>query len=249
MSVIGLITAYQCEHEIGAAVRSLRDGGCHRVVVLDGAWPLPDGTPFGGGDWFSTDRTWEEARRAGATFLQEEMPIGGDGAKRQRLLEICGAGNGDHLLFLDSDEILVGKLDPATWPYGHGCVIHRDLHANDLSVGGVWPHGDYGPEKPLLRWMRWSDDLRCERPGVFHDAAGRIHAYLVGAMAERAAGRHDPLFAHAYRALRDVEEHIPLEVASLLPIVPGVEIHHASEPSPDRVAAKERYHSMEPAAA
>lgn len=246
MSVIGTIQAFNEEAAIRGAVESLLAGGCDRVFVLDGAWANPDGTPFGGRGWWSTDATQAEAERAGADFVTDfnGVDVSTDGKKRDALLRLCRAEPGDHVLLIDADERLVGKLDPDSWPSEHGCVIHRDLHPNDLpGVGGVWPRGDWGPEKPLLRWIRWSEDIRCETPGVYHDAGGRIHAYLVGAMSERAAGRHDPLFAHAYRVLRDHEHRLEPAATSLLPIVPDVEIHHAIEASPERVAAKELYYA------
>lgn len=236
--------AFNEEANIAEAVESLFTGGCERVVVVDGAWLSPDGTWFGGGGQWSTDDTVTEARQAGAEVLATpDGWAGGDGAKRELLLRMCGASEGDFILLVDADERLVGHARLEESPSGHACVIHRDLFSNDLEgLGGVWPRGDYGPEKPLLRWLRYSRDLQCQAPGVYFDHAGRIHAYIVGAMAARVDNRREPLLTHAYRVLRELEHHMKPAEASLLPIVPGIEIHHVAEPASERVAAKRRHY-------
>lgn len=241
--IVGLICAFEEEGQIGVAVNSLLEAGCDRVVVADGAWQCADGSPFAGGDWTSSDATWVEAEDAGAEVTL--APRLDDGGKRDWLLRNCGAQPGDHVLFLDADETLAAAdpLDELRLPSVHACVLHRDVAPNDLpGLGGEWPRGDYGPRKPLLRWLRWSKSLGCDKPGRYHVAGEPIDAYLVQALA-RIVDRWDvPAIAQAYRALRDHEHQLEPEEASVLPILDGVEIVHDSRPDAARVAAKRAYY-------
>jgi hypothetical protein len=248
--IVGLMSVFEEAGRVGAAVESLFAAGCERVVVGDGAWVAADGRLFGGGEsWLSRDGTVAEAVAAGAEVLEPASPVGSDGAKRDWLVRSCGASRGDMLLLLDADELVVCErpLELAELPSSHGCVIHRDLAGNDLpGLGGEWPRGDHGPCKPLLRWLRWSPGLRCLAPGRYTVNGQPIDAYLVqalGRVVSEEVGYFVPeCVRHAYRLLRDREHELAPAEASLLPVLPGVEILHDSRPSPGRVEAKRRYY-------
>lgn len=251
MTAFGLIMAFNEEATIGDAVTSLFEVGCEKVVVADGAWTNPDGSYFGGGtSFYSTDATVHAAIEADAVVLRLEPAAYTDGGKRDaaiaKLPLFAGASRGDYLFLLDADEIATGRLDDP--PRTHACVIHRDLQPNDLpGLGGVWPRGDYGAEKPLLRWLEWSPKLSCSRPGRYRDEAGPVMPYLVEQLRAVAETR-DGLIADAYRVLRDVEHLLTPEQAVLVPIVQGVEIHHVHAPDAAKIEAKRRYYETRVAA-
>lgn len=221
MTVIGAIQAFQEADKIADAVESLFACGCDRVVVLDGAWQLPDGTPFGDShELLSTDETATEAERAGAIVVYPTGPMYGDGGKRHALIRSLNANHHDHVLILDADERVVGSLDRGNLPTGHAVVILRNLRENDLpGIRGTFPSGDYGPVVPLIRWLLWTPGLRCDGPGRYANESGPIRPYV-----------------------DEIEDWMtPMEMCAL-PILPGVEILHNQQPSPERVAAKIRYY-------
>lgn len=219
MNVIGAIQAFQEEDKIAGAVESLFAAGCDRVVVLDGAWLLPDGSPFGGA-LLSTDRTAAEAEAAGATVIVTDEPMFGDGGKRHMLIRSLDADPGDRVFILDADERIEGTIDRDGLPVSHAVVILRNLRENDLpGIRGTFPSGDYGPKVPLIRWLLWSPGLRCDGPGRYADEQGPIQPYVDG-----------------ITAAMEPEE------ACALPILQGVEILHIVQPSPDRIAEKVRYY-------
>jgi glycosyltransferase involved in cell wall biosynthesis len=90
-----LVPAFQAEATVGDVVRGLLRSAPRVVVVDDG----------------STDRTAEEARRAGAEVLRLEAN-GGKGAALRAGLERILAGEETHVAFVDAD----GQHDPADLP-------------------------------------------------------------------------------------------------------------------------------------
>jgi len=244
MNIIGAIQAYREADKIGGAVSSAFAAGCDRVVVLDGAWSLPDGSYFGGGPHLSDDGTREAALAAGAEFVIPTSPMFGDGGKRDRLVCSLSAGKGDRVFILDADERVQGTLDRDNLPPAHAVVILRNLRENDLpGIRGTWPHGDYGPVVPLIRWLVWSKHLRCDGPGRYRDESGPIEPYLTGQL-RRLLEKSDwpsPI-TRAARVIYELGEYMTPEQACAIPILEGVEIHHIIQASEDRVAAKRSYY-------
>lgn len=233
----GLVPAFEEAHNIGYCVESMLNAGCDKVTVLDGAYKCADGSTFMGGGFESKDGTGEIAEQAGATvFVPDRQPRFGE--KRQMLLELCGAERGDHVLFMDADERAVGRIsdDP---PWGHACVLLRNLKPNDLpDLRGEWPRGDAGPVVPLLRFLRWSPDLRFVGSGNFEQGGKPIVPYLVQAFG--ALVGDDPVLLQALAAVRETEQHLSPKLACALPLLEGLEIHHVCEQTPERVAAKRK---------
>lgn len=245
--IIGTIQAFQEAANIGGAVTSLLEAGCDRVVVVDGAWQNPDGTPFGGGDsWVSTDGTREAAVAAGAEFVVPAVRLGNDGAKRDFLIHAADAGPGDHLILLDADERLHGRLTNA--PAGHGCVVLRNDKPNDLPGRTPWLDQANRASVPMLRWLRWSPTLRCAGPGRYVENGEPIRVYLIEALAARVANA-DWLELAALAALREAQFEIPNDHLTILPLVPGVEISHCVPAGEGRMAAKHAYYASELATA
>lgn len=242
--VIGTIQAFNEEGNIGPAVKSLFGVGCDRVVVLDGAWRNPDGSPFGGEFWVSRDGSRAEAEAAGAEWL---IPIrhANDGEKRDALIRLCGAGPADFMLLLDADERAVGSIDLERCPSRHGNVLLHNDRPDDIPELRTRYLSEQGRVVPMLRWFRWSQSLHCEAPGIYVENGRRIHPYLVSALADHSGVASDPVLAAAHRVVRDHEWDLSPAETSLLPIVPGIEIRHVIEPSPERVAAKLRYYGLE----
>lgn len=240
---IGLIPAFEEEGNIGAAVTSLFEVGCRRVVVLDGAYLHEDGSSFLDGGCESRDGTGDEARAAGAeVIVPATQPRFGQ--KRDILLRRCGARDGDRVLFLDADERAVGEL-PAGLPRGHALVFVRNVKPNDLpDLRGTFPHGDGGPIVPLLRLLRWNPTLRFRGPGRFVDGGRPVHAYIGQALA--ATQRELPDRPEIKAALRLIRRHGPsLPPADLcvLPVVDGMEIEHRVVQPAARVEAKRRFYA------
>lgn len=205
----GLICAYNEASFITEAVRSLFDAGCGRVVVVDGHWTPAFGPPH------STDGTGELVREAGAVWSQPPITWSTDGGKRDAALRIVGPA--DHVLLLDADERLVGRLPEL--PEGHACIMLRNLRENDLpGIRGTWPRGDYGPRVPLLRLLRWSPRLRCEAPGRYLDHGRPIRPYVARV------------------------DRVPPEKATALPLLAGIEIEHYGDPGGARIEAKRAYY-------
>lgn len=240
MAVIGAISAFQEEGRISHAVTSLFAVGCDAVYVLDGAWLDGNGRPFGGGPYFSTDATCEEAIEAGATVGRSA--IGPDADKQTRLLRTCGAGPGEFVVKIDADERLTGTLPPIEgdsllWLVNHG--------ANDIpGVRGTWPRGDDADHPiPLLRVFKWRPDLVCDRPGRWRTADGTIEPYVVGQLRQKIDGEglswEDPL-SYEYRRLRDGEHKAHPAAAAAFPILGGVWVDHYRDGS--RAAAKRAYY-------
>lgn len=240
MATIGVIAAFQEEGRIGGAVTSLLDAGCDRVHVLDGAWADTRTRPFGGGSLFSTDRTLDEARDAGATV----DAIAGltDAGKQTALLHHCGAQHGDVVVRIDADERLRGELPTIN---AHSLVWLLNHGANDIpDVRSRWPRGDDADHPiPLLRALVYRPDLTCERPGRWRTADGWLEPYKVGALAREVEHLHaDDPRSIAYRELRD-NEHLlsPAETAAF-PIVTGVWIDHYRHTA--KAAAKSAYYEV-----
>jgi len=246
--IIGTIQAFNEEGQIGQAVNSLFEAGVHKVFVLDGAWRNPDGTWFGGAGHKSSDRTVDEAREAGARVdCVPENFSGGDGAKRDLLVQYAGAALGDHLLLLDADELLVGRVSGPAAPSEHGCIV---LHNRENDLPGVrtpWLDKAVRESVPLLRWFRFYPTLRCRAPGQYTVEGKLLRPYLTQQLQDELAKRgDDTALRAAYTALRDVEDQLPNEYLSAYPIVPGVEIVHRSEPRAARIQAKVRYYGVQP---
>lgn len=242
MTLIGTIAVFQEEGRIGDAVTSLLDAGCDRVHVLDGAWADTNGTPFGGGPLFSTDRTLDEAREAGATVDAHACLT--DAGKQTALLHGCGAETGDVVVRVDADERLRGELPPIDT---HSLILLRNHGENDIpDVRSTWPRGDDSDRPiPLLRALVYRPDLHCERPGRWRTADGWLEPYKVGALAAQidAEGlRYDDPRSRAYRELRE-REHLldPAETAEF-PIVDGVWIDHYRHTA--KAAAKTAYYEV-----
>jgi hypothetical protein len=211
---VGLISAYNEAPSIGEAVRSLFGVGCDEVLVVDGAWRNPDGRLFGPTPW-STDGMDREARAAGATYVRGIN--GTDGQKRDAAVRSCAAVFAcvTHVFILDADERAEGSLAKA--PDGHGCVLRHADKPNDLpTYRRAFPAGDYGPVVPLIRWLRWSPTLRCEKPGRYLEDGEPIRVY-------RRRGE---------------------EVETVLPVLSGIRIRHTVEADAERVAAKRRYYQV-----
>lgn len=214
--VIGLIPAFNESGNIAPAVRSLFVAGCARVVVLDGAYRYEDGSSFMGGGCASTDGMHREAKREGAEVIVPSVQPR-FGQKRELLLRLCGATSEDHVLFLDADERAVGGLSDL--PEGHANVVLRNLKPNDLpDIRGTWPRGDFGEAVPLLRLLRWSEDLHFVGIGKFELDGEPIEPYDEEALA--------------------LDPDIPIEQASALPLLRGFEIQHVAPASSERIAAK-----------
>jgi hypothetical protein len=121
--IVGAISAFNEEGRIGEAVKSLLEGGCGRVLVLDGAWLDDAGVPFGGESYWSTDATVEEARAAGAEV--QAWSGGTDAAKQTQLVRRAGILGGEFVVKIDADERLVNVLPEITrhsmiWLHNHG---------------------------------------------------------------------------------------------------------------------------------
>jgi len=243
MPVIGAISAFEEQDQIGDAVRSLLDVGCKRVVVLDGAWTTTDGRAFHGGGALSRDRTRHEAEAAGAQYVTPQEPCGSPRRKRTMLLHACDAQNGDHLLLLDADERAVGQLPaPDKLPAGHACVVRHNLRPEDLpGLRGTWPRGDGGPTVPMLRLIRWNDTLEAVRPGRLRDRGQLVEPYLVTALTMIADTMTDPIIRQAAAALRETEQHLTPELACALPVLTTLHLEHVGQPSEQKVQAKRDY--------
>lgn len=242
--IVGAMTVFEEARNIGAAVASLVDVGCDMIVCLDGAW----NDSFGGRGPLSEDGTREEATNAGALWLEPDGPIGDDGAKRNmllRLLPTLGVTPGDHLLLLDADERVYGRLHDS--PAGHGMVLLRNEKPNDLPgvrTGTLDP--SQRPIMPLLRWLRYSTALTCDAPGRYREHGTPIEPYLVNQLRDRVNARpDDSLVAAAYRVARDVEPLLHVGHLTTFPVVDGITIHHSVEATPERVAAKRAYYLPE----
>ena len=236
MSTIGLIPAFDEEANIYDAVTSLFTVGCDRVVVLDGAYRYANGRSFMGGGCSSSDETQAEAESAGAIVVTpKRLPRFGE--KRDMLLRLADADEGDHVLFLDADERAVGRIPAGV--DGHACVLLRNLKPNDLpGLRSEWPRGDAGPVVPLLRFLRWSPTLRFLGPGRFAEEGELVRPYLVQAFGLVADATDDPVVRRAYLAVRELEGALPADLACVLPLLDGLEIHHLKEHSAERVEAK-----------
>lgn len=238
--IVGLICAYQEAKRIGDAVCSLFAAGCDGVVVVDGAWRNPDGSWFGGADEpYSSDWMDAAAVEAGACVVKApEECLGSDGDKREWAIHNCLASKGDHLLLLDADERLSGQLDDP--PSGHGCLM---LHNRPDELGFRTPWLDEATlsEIPLLRWLRYSEELRCEAPGVYFDKHGLIEPYLVPILARHPEVERDPHLGQAYRAIREHRRLLPPVAWTVLPILDGLSIEHLPA-DPGKTEAKRVYY-------
>jgi glycosyltransferase involved in cell wall biosynthesis len=224
--IVGAISAFNEEGRIGQAVASLLEGGCGRVLVLDGAWLDDAGVPFGGEAYWSTDATVEEARAAGAEI--QYWSGGPDAAKQTQLVRRAGMLGGEFVVKIDADELLVNELPEIErhsmiWLHNHG--------ANDIpEVRSTWPRGDdAGVPIPLFRVFKPSTDLVCVRPGRWVTDAGPLEPYVVGQLrhlVDTLGLRFNHPLAAYYRQLRD-SEHVtePYDVAAF-PILNYVRIDH-----------------------
>lgn len=212
--IFGLIPAWNEVNNIAPAVASLFTVGCDQVVVLDGAYLYDDGSSFMDGGPMSDDGTVEKALDAGATVIVPgEQPA--FGRKREILIRMCGASDGDFVLFLDADERAVGRLPELT---GHSCILYRNLKPNDLpDMRATWPHGDGGSELPHFRLLRWSPTLTHLGFGDFSEGGQVLQPYDPRALAENPND-----FARVCR----------------VPLLTGIEIHHIAEAPERRIAAK-----------
>ena len=105
MTVIGVMCAYQEAAHIGAALQSLLDAGCERLVVVDGAWACFERYTEGP---HSTDGTQDIARAYGAEII--EAPPGGWATQVKARNAYFVGQPGDWYFILDADERAVGRL-------------------------------------------------------------------------------------------------------------------------------------------
>jgi hypothetical protein len=239
MRIIGAIQAFNEERRIGAAVRSLFEVGCDKVFVLDGAWLLPDGSPFGGGDERSDDYTIGEAKEAGAHARFTGVPYANDAAKQTALIHQCGAQTGDYVLKIDADERIQGKVYTTG---SHALVMLRNHGENDLpGFRGTWPRGDDAETAiPLLRMFKYRSDLFCARPGRWRSDEGWLEPYLVGALKQQLEQRPNLTIDRALAAIREHEAVIDPRALTAFPILDEVWIDHYRDGA--RVEAKRAYY-------